>query len=447
MNCKKSKIFFFLAALLVIFSSRASAQFSFYGNTSFGYNENPLYNYQKKPDQLRQSYLEMNYLKEFTSSNLSFSYVSGLTLFNQLSDRNYYEHNLFARYNLRLTEKKIPAKEVSESNSENSEDSTSSSGDVETSPEEDEDSYESALLDSSASYIGFTAILGARHDKTAFKEFDNFGSGLTVYYKTVPADAFQLRITNSLGLRNYAYITELSNLTDQLHIQIASKYNGSFQYGLSLSGGIKYYTTSVYDTTKFETKRSFNQKSQGKGKLGSKISVPSDKKILLEPQENGTTQYTAGLFFNKSWQGATRLKTSFLYRYNPKTLTRYLAQYANTSMLSEDLYNDFFSYQGVETKIALDQPLPWSMQMSVEYSFQKKNFEAPALNLEGVQINNEKRSDLTNSLELYVSKGFTLFERLNLDLMLGTGIVRNQSNDDYNDFSSYQLSGTIGIGF
>lgn len=451
MNFKANKTLLISAAFLVLFSSKALPQFSFYGNTSFGYYQNPLYNYEKKPDQLRQSYLEMNYMKEFSSSRLSFSYVSGLMLFNQLSDRSFYEHNLFAKYNLRLT-KKNSAPEVKlkapVQNEEISETEDSTSSEEESSEiSEYESSPESIMADSSASYLNFTAQAGARHDKSAFKEFDNFGAGFTISYKTVPGDNFSLRISNSTGVRNYAYITELSNVTDQISLQIYNKFNGSYQYGLSFTGGIKYYTQSIYDTTKFESKRSFNSKSQGKGKLGSKITVPSSKQILLQPQGNGTTQYTAGIFFNKRWESATVIRTNILYRYNPKTLTRYLAQYANTSMLSEDIYNDFFSYQGYEAKVAMDQPLPWSMQMSLECNFQKKNFEAPALNLEGVQINNEKRSDLTSSVEVYVSKNFSLSESLSLDVMLGSGILRNQSNDDYNDFSSYHITGTIGIGF
>lgn len=451
MKCKANKTLLIAAAMIVLFSSKAFPQFSFYGNTSFGYYNNPLYNYQRKPDQLRQSYLEMNYLKDFEASRLSFSYVSGLMLFNQLSDRNFYEHNIFAKYNLRLTQKKPSAgiekgSALKDEEASEGDDSTSTESE-EIEPTEEGESAESVMEDSSASYLNFTLQAGARHDKDAFREFDNFGTGFTASYKTVPGDLFSLRITNSAGLRSYAYISELSNFTDQLSVQIYNRYNGSYQYGLSLSGGIKYYTQSMYDTTKFENKRSFNQKSQGKGKLGSKITVPSSKQILLEPQENGTSQFTAGVFFNKRWESQTALRTLFLYRYNPKTLTRYLAQYANTSMLSEDLYNDFFSYEGFESKIAVDQPLPWNMQMSMEYNFQQKNFEAPALNLDGVQINNEKRRDMTNSVEVYVSKNFALFHGFSLDVMLGTGILRNQSNDDYNDFSSYHFTGTIGIGF
>jgi len=457
-----------MAALMVCLSSNVFPQFSFYGNTSYGFNKNPLGNFEKKSDQLRQSYLEMNYLKDFQSSSLSLSYISGLMLFNQLKDRNFYEHNVFAKYNLRLTEKKLPKEEparqtplqtkdtlenedaskanASETESSETEVAENEAAETETAEEEDA-SPESVMEDSSATYLSFIAQAGARYDKDAFKEFDSFGTGLTVSYKTRPGDMFCLRITNSGGLRNYTYISELSNLTDQLLLQLSNKYNGSYQYGVTLSGGIKYYTQSVYDTTKFESKRSFNQKSQGKGKLGSKITVPSSKQILLEPQADGTTQFTAGIFFNKNWESQTTLKTSFLYRYNPKTLTRYLAQYANTSMLSEDIYNDFFSYKGFEAKLSAGQPLPWKMQISAEYNFQQKNFEAPALNLEGVQISNKKRKDLYNSFDVFLSKNFTFFEGLDIDLMLGTGLQRNQSNDSYNDFSSYNLTGTIGIGF
>lgn len=440
--------------MLLCFSSKVFSQFSFYGNTSYGYYQNPLYNYEKKGDQLRQSYLEMNYLKGFSSSNLKLSYVSGLMLFNQFSDRNFYEHNLFAKYDIRLTPKETAQQSVKKTGAEPAADEESEEASTaadkqsdETAAAEDEESSESLMKDSTASYLTFVIRTGARHDKDAFKEFNNFGTGFTLSYKAAPGDLYSLRITNSADLRSYAYLSELSNITDLLSVQISNRFKGSYQYGFSLTGGIKYYTQSVYDTTKFETKRSFNQKSQGKGKLGSKITVPSGKQILIEPQANGTTQIIAGLFFNKIWEGATVLKTNVLYRYNPQTQTRYLAQYANTSMLSEDIYNDYFSYQGLEAKASVDQSLPFGLQLSMEYNIQQKNFEAPALNLDGVQIGQEKRTDLTNSLEVYLSRNFTLFEGFDLNLMLGTGVLRNQSNDNYNDFSSFHLTGTIGIGF
>ncbi|MGE5439025.1 MAG: hypothetical protein ACM3UR_04155, partial [Bacteroidota bacterium] len=156
MNCKANKTLLIAAAIIVLFSSKAFPQFSFYGNTSFGYYNNPLYNYQRKPDQLRQSYLEMNYLKDFEASRLSFSYVSGLMLFNQLSDRNFYEHNIFAKYNLRLTKKPSAGLEkgaapMDEEASEGDDSTSTESEEIE--PAEEEESAESVTEDSSASYL------------------------------------------------------------------------------------------------------------------------------------------------------------------------------------------------------------------------------------------------------------------------------------------------------
>lgn len=426
-------------------SNNLHAQFSLYGNTGYGYNQNPLYNYQKKPDQIRQSYLELNYLKELDNSSFTFSYVSGLMLFNEFQDRNFYEHNFYTKYNIRFA--KVHTIHLSDGKPE-SEDSTAAL--QEEAIQDDSvqvDQEEESVEDSTDSYLSLAFQAGARHDKEVFREFDNFGTGLTLSYKMMMGDSYSLRLANSAVFRNYNNLSELSNVTDITSLQIANKYNGSFTYGILLTGGFKYYTQSIYDTTKFETKRSFNQKSQGKGKLGSKINVPSAKQILIQPQANGTSQFAAGLFFGQNWGSSSSLRADFLYRYNPRTQARYLAQYANTSMLSEDIYNDFFSYQGPETKLQLNQSLPFNIQMSIEYLFMHKLFEAPALNLEGVQTDNKKRNDIYNSADLSFSRSFNLFKGFEFNISLTTGIIRNQSNDDYNDFSSYHFSGAIGIGF
>lgn len=402
--------------LFVLLAANNFAQLSLYSSASYGYFQNPLYNYQKLDDQLKQTYTELNYTKLFQSSKLNLSYVSGLVLFNRFEDRNYYEHNLTSTYLI-----DFKADNIAEDYSEDS--ST--------------DSISPALI--------FALKVGGRHDKDIFKDFNNFGTSLLALYKFMISDNYYLELTNTFGYRDYNNITVLSNITDILNLQIGNKLNNTFNYGLNLSGGFKYYTESIYDTSRFEVARSFSTKYTGKGKTGAKITVPSDKGILISPLSNGTSQFVADIFIKTNWEN-TSLQTNLLYRYNPNTLVRYLAQYANTTFLTEDIYNDYFSYEGFELSTRLNQKIFYDIEIRLDLSFQQKLFGAPALDLVGTKTA-DQRIDLRTFSELYIARYFNLSDNLGMGIALSSGFVRNQSNDTYNNFSSYYISLSIGFGF
>lgn len=391
----------FLIIIIISYAINSGfAQLSLYNSLSYGYYKNPLYNYQELPDQLKQTYTEINYTKQYQASRLNFIYVGGMVLFNLFQERNYYEHNLSSSYNF------VFGRDES---------------------------------------LDFTLAVGGRHDKEIFKDFNNFGVNLYSSYRFMINDDYFLKISNSFGYRAYSNITVLSNITDVLSFQIENKFNESFNYGLNVTGGFKYYSESIYDTSKFEVARSFTTKFSGKGKTGAKITVPSDKWILTTPQSNGTAQFIVDIFMKTYW-GTNSLQANFLYRYNPNTLVRYLAQYANTTFLTEDIYNDYFSYEGFEVQTRLIQKIFYDIEIRLDLAIQQKKYGAPALALVGTQVA-DQRLDLRTFSEAYISKYFNLSDNLGLGLALSSGFVRNQSNDAYNDFSSYYISFSIGLGF
>lgn len=403
--------------LLVILCHVSSfAQLSLYSSASYGYYQNPLYNYQELDDQLKQTYTELNYSTAFDHSKLNFSYISGLVLFNRFEDRNYYEHNLTSKYLFEFKDD-----ELSEENTE------------------------TVSTDSISPLLTLAVRVGGRHDKDIFKDFNNFGTSALAGYRFMISDDYYFELTNTFGFRDYSNITVLSNITDILNLQIGNKTNSSFNYGLDLSVGFKYYTESLYDTSKFEVTRSFTTKYTGKGKTGAKITVPSDKDILISPMANGTAQFVADIFMRTNWE-KTSLKANLLYRYNPNTLVRYLAQYANTTFLTEDIYNDNFSYEGYEIRSEFIQKLFYDIELKLDLSFQQKLFGAPALDLVGTKLA-DQRIDLRTFTELYISRYFNLSDNLGMGIALSSGFVRNQSNDLYNNFSSYYISLSIGLGF
>jgi hypothetical protein len=89
-----------VGVLLLGCASRGVAQFSGYFSTTYGYNSNPLYNYQQLSDRVAQTYMQLGYEKEYENSILNLGYVNGVALFNQFGDRNYVEQSLFGRYKI-----------------------------------------------------------------------------------------------------------------------------------------------------------------------------------------------------------------------------------------------------------------------------------------------------------------------------------------------------------
>ncbi len=437
---------YLLASLIILTASAVSAQFEGYASMTAGYNNNPLYNFQKLGDQIKQGYLELKYSKEYQKSALNFSYVSGLMLFNNLADRNYYEQTLAASYVFKYPKsssieppkiiKPKPAEGDSSGDEEAEIDSTGitvEDADSDAS-EKDEESVFNSLV------IG--ASVNSRFDKNIFKEFDNHGFAFNMRYNHETNPDFNYSISNTVSLRNYTYISGLSNITDLLSIEAGAKNGSKFSYGAILSGGFKYYTETFYDTTQFEQTRTFNTKSQGKGKPGSVTA--SSKKILVTPQSNGTYQLAMGFYTKKEWDNGS-FGSNFIYRYNVRSENRYLAQYVNTSFLSEDIYNDFFSYEGPEAVLKYSQILTAKIKLDLELQVQYKKFKAPALNLIGEQTAGN-RNDLRSSAEATLSRYFNLSDNFGFDITISGGVLRNESNDEYNDFSSYFLSAGIGIG-
>lgn len=414
-----------LFALLSLVSERALPQFSGYLSGTYGFHQNPMYNFEVLGDQLSQSYLELNYAHGYENSDLKLSYVSGLMVFNRFTERNYYEHNFSANYNLSFqTRQPVPQLEDEH---------------------DDEDDTGDIPADSSGSYLLVGLKFGARHDKAAYREFDNVGSVAITSYRFALGEMFHVRITNELGYRRYVYLDELSNVTETFSLQLGVAASPSVNYGLRAGVGLKHFTTSLYDTARFEQTRSYTEKATGKGKGGAKLKVPSSKQLLLNAESDNILQLGAGLYFLTKWEDGS-VGTEFLYRRNPGLPSRYLAQYVNTSILNEDIYNDHFSYEGPEARVRYTQRMPLGLQSILTFAHQRKRFGAPAVDILGTEVG-ANRIDLRSSVELYLSKYIELNDALGLDVALGAEVLRNESNDTYNDYSLFQLSGSIGIGF
>ena len=423
-------------ALLILFSLfllhlNTLGQVSGFISASYGYDGNPLYNYDRVADWITQTYLEMNYEKEFTVSHLRIGYVGGLMLFRRLQSRNYYEHNISSRYSVRFK---------SHLDQFDSASVRSGAGGGQRSP-----GHATMRDDSTDTYMEFALIGQGRHDKRTFKDFDNYGVELDAAYRFMVSERFFLRIVNFVGYRNYAFLSELSNVHDVLVFELGNNAGSSLDVGLRIGGGMKHFTTSVYDTSRFEPQRTYSESATGKGKGGAKLLVPSAKEILTNTGPANAFQISPGFHLLKKWPHRS-LGAECLYRFNLGTSTRYLAQYANTSILSEDIYNDHFSYEGPEVQATYKQTMLLGIQSVLTATLQRKKFGAPAFDLAGNKIS-DHRNDVRSSVDVYLSRYVHLSERMGLDISFGAGAVRNRSSDDYNDYSAFNVSLSLGLGF
>ncbi len=411
-------------ALATCLSWQANAQVSGYLSGSYGHNGNPLSNYEEVSDQLAQSYMELKYLNDAPRSQFKAEYVGGLMLFNRFAGRNYYEHTLGAGYTARYAKQK-PARQATEADEE----------DDEASP------FIGNLLE-------FGAKLGARHDRRAYKEFDNTGVEATASYTMMAGERTSLRLGNQIIYRKYIYLNDLSNLTDIVEVRYGKMPGSEAGVGVFVSAGIKHYSTATYDTTLVESITPGGSSGNGKGKgKGNSGSAPgqSKKSNIVNATSRNSYQLTAGVAMGVRW-GSCLVDGQILYRYDPGGATRYLLQYVNSSLLTEDIYNDFFSYQGLEGSVSLQQNFPLELKAVLVLHASPRKYSAPAFALDAVETA-PHRKDLRSLAELTISKTFPLSGGIDLEVTLLTGCVRNQSNDAYNDYSAAAVSLGLGISF
>jgi hypothetical protein len=218
-------------------------------------------------------------------------------------------------------------------------------------------------------------------------------------------------------------------------------------YSLFGGGGVKHYLTSKVDTTVFATAGASNSNGQARGKGKGLLSGTGNgkKDLLVNASSVNTLQLHVGAGGTWKWEGGS-LESEALYRFDPGSSTRVLAQYTNSTMLSEDLYNDFFSHSGPEFTLALRQQLPPGLTLSLHATVQRRKYLSPAFTLEGVE-SAASRIDLHAGVDVSLSRSVALGESLNIEIGLSCGALRNQSNDAYNDFSVRHCSIVFGAGF
>ncbi len=413
-----------VCVIIVCLGGSGQAQFSSYVSATYGYQSNPLYDYRQISDPVQSAYMELAYAAE----NFSVKYAGGLTLFNQLTDRNYLDHSVLFALSF-----PPPVSEVAD---------TSGSGEDAVEGEEAAPSP-----DSLGASGGISLRVTGRHDKVPYRQFDNASGGITGSVRW-GFDGWNLRLSADAGVRKYPLTNELSNASGVVAARLTSGTGEGWSAGVGAQAGVKRFLAAAFDSGGTTHAITYDTVLvPGSGMTGAIVAVPtaSAAATIVNPDVRTTGQVAGSFTVGYGWKAGS-LSTELLYRYNVTTATRILSRTADTSPINEDLYNDFFSYGGLESRLTLRQKLPASVQVTVAVNHLRKRFGAPAYDLLGAQIAGT-RMDNRTEVEFYVSRYFPLSEDLGMDLAISGGAVRNESNDRYNDFSGWMMGFSVGVGF
>jgi len=410
-------------SLLTVTTRTAVAQWSGFASFTGGYQSNPLYNYQNHGDQVYSTFLDLGYARR----SFSVRYLGGLTSFNQLSERNYLEHGFTMNLTLRQGHR-----QQSVAHGDSSE----------------EQGSEPTLTDSLGTYSTLGTRVTARHDRKTFQEYDNWSAALTGTSFHGFASPSHVRIGGEAGYRAYPSLGELSNMTGLVNGEWGFGRNAGTSGGGRVFGGARYYTSATYDTTLFVTHPgNQNGRKNGSGKGGAGVGGSSTvtKQVLSNADDRHVVQIAAGLFLRQAWSGGSA-KLSGDYRTNISGAARILARTSENPTINEDIYNDFFSYEGPEFVFSILQTLPFNVRMTMGLSFVSKRFASPAFDLEGNETA-ATRKDQHAGAEASLARYLPLTDAVGFELAISGYLVRNASNDRYNDFHAWGLSASIGAGF
>jgi hypothetical protein len=415
--------------LISLPSSLGLAQLSGFVSGTYGYQSNPLYNFEQTSDQVRSTYLEV----EYSAEQFRALYAGGLTLFHDLTERNFLDHRLL----------------LSLSFSPNPQSTSAGTDSIE--DEHPEGIHEDSVPvtpDSLGRFGAITARFASRHDKSVFREYDNAAATLSGSLRWGIESGWHIRLVPEAEYRVYPYTEELSNASGLLTTEVGFGESQGLSGGLRALTGVKHFTVAAFDSAQFESVPTYVTVTKpGSGKGGAKITVKesSGKKILSNADIRTTSQFAGSGFVTYAWRAGS-LVAEMLYRKNLSGAARILARTPESATINEDIYNDFFSYNGPEASLTFRQTLPGSAQGLVSLSYLRKKYGAPAFDGQGAEIAGA-RVDRRRGIEFYLSRYVVLSPRFGLDVALSGSIVRNESNDTYNDYSARSIGFSLGFGF
>jgi hypothetical protein len=259
----------------------------------------------------------------------------------------------------------------------------------------------------------------------------------------MPSRGSFVTISNELGYRGYPNVSELSNILDLLTVKGGGSLGGTVTGALVVQAGLKHFTNAVVDSALLDEGTdpgAGNGNGNGSGGPGTASTA-----IVVSPSSANAFIVSLGGEMTAPWSSGSLTATAVV-RFNLTDSARYVAQFANTLGLNEDIYNDFFSYEGPEVQLTLKQTIPLGITLSLSAEYAARTYFAPAFDLAGNEIE-PNRVDRRFAAEFYASRYIEIGGGFGIDLVMAGTLVSSQSNDEYNDYAVRSIALGLGVGF
>ncbi len=167
----------------------------------------------------------------------------------------------------------------------------------------------------------------------------------------------------------------------------------------------------------------------------------------VEGYLNKATQAKFSMNIGQSLGEQTGMNGYVVVRKNLSDGSRYLIDPADTSIYyEEEIFNDIYSYEGIETGVGLKHYFTQSVELSLEAKYMIRNYTSlPAVSNSGTELNDlreDKQFGLGAGLAFDLSKAIK-----GLSLSANWNYFKNNSNDYYYEFTNQIISGSLDYNF
>jgi hypothetical protein len=371
-----------MALSVLLSGGNAPAQFRFGAYMTTMYDDNVNNNYLGISDRVAQLSLQIARNWDSERHNTQVFYTGALTYYDQVSAKTFHYHSLGL-------------------------------------------AHSTSLGQTGQTTINAGATYSFRRNRNEYTFNDHRQAALYANLKHYLAERLLGRFNYSLRYANFSALPDFNYLEHYGFAQLTASLSTKTTIILETDLGTKIYTSAGWETSSAAGAMHGN----GRGRQSTAFARPRTTQLI------GIARVGQGLI------AGTGLSLTAQYQINLQKEPRCLS--SEYGIISDDeLFDDHYGYEGLQTGLMLTQILPASVVMKINAGVQNRNYsERAAYDLAG-NVLASRRVDTRRQLSALVEKAFTA---LGFSVSLVYDHIRNASNDYYYDYANHAVTAQMSI--
>ena len=287
--------------------------------------------------------------------------------------------------------------------------------------------------DSLVTYLILKPMIGARFDREEFDFYDHRRAGLDATLRRSLPLGIMGRLQYDIEYVDYPNLRQFTHLEHEAVVTLNRRLGEPVELFFSAAYGYKSYLETIDDTT-------LNTIGGGKGK--GKGNVKKQTQVVTKLLTPAAAQWTLAAGLNGPLAGGV-WSLSYLRRLNPDDNARFLDPRVLEAGTEDQIFDDRYGYQGDEIGVTLQTQVFGTLVLTLQGEYHRKMYPRAATDLLGVALPGEpQRIDLRFGSEFQAMFPLVRTAAGTTSLSLGASYSyrRNQSNDQYHDYSINQIS-------